>query len=119
MQQYSSSTHGSTVLLLGARSDVARATARRFAAAGHAIQLAARDVHRLEADRTDLELRYRVPVTLHEFDALAVEGHGDFVAGLPVLPDCVICAVGVLGRQGADEADMASAITVMPPPGHR
>lgn len=113
MQQETQTTHRSTVLLLGARSDVARATARRFAAAGYAIQLAARDADRLAAEKTDLELRYRVPVTLHEFDALAVEGHGDFVTGLPVLPDCVICAVGLLGRQVADEADMASAITVM------
>ena len=104
---------GSTVLVLGARSDVARVVARRFAAEGHAIQLAARDCGRLEADRNDLALRYRVPVSLHEFDALDVEGHAAFLQGLPVLPDTVICAVGLLGRQVADEGDVASAITVM------
>ena len=102
-----------TVLLLGARSDVARATARRYAAAGYAIQLAARDPERLAAEKTDLELRYRVPVSLLAFDALDVAGHGAFVAALPVLPDVVVCAVGLLGKQAEDEQDIAAAITVM------
>jgi decaprenylphospho-beta-D-erythro-pentofuranosid-2-ulose 2-reductase len=102
-----------TVLLLGARSDVARATARRYAAAGYAIQLAARDPERLAAEKTDLELRYRVPVTLLAFDALDVAGHGAFVAALPALPDVVVCAVGLLGKQAEDEQDIAAAITVM------
>ncbi len=102
-----------TVLLLGARSDVARATARRFAAEGYAIQLAARDPDRLAAEKTDIELRYRVPVTLLPFDALDVEGHAAFVAGLPVLPDIAVCAVGLLGKQAEDELDMTAAIAVM------
>jgi hypothetical protein len=102
-----------TVLLLGARSDVARATARRFAADGYAIQLAARDPDRLAAEKTDLELRYRLPVTLLAFDALDVAGHAEFVRTLPVLPDVVVCAVGLLGRQAEDEVDIAAAITVM------
>lgn len=102
-----------TVLLLGARSDVAHATARRYAAAGYAIQLAARDPERLAAEKTDLELRYRVPVALLPFDALDVAGHGAFVAGLPVLPDVVVCAVGLLGKQAEDEVTIANAITVM------
>ncbi|WP_343162801.1 SDR family oxidoreductase [Paragemmobacter kunshanensis] len=102
-----------TVLLLGARSDVARATARRYAAAGYGILLAARDPERLQAEKTDLELRYRVPVTLLAFDALRIEDHAAFVAALPALPDVAISAIGLLGRQEADEADIPAAITVM------
>jgi decaprenylphospho-beta-D-erythro-pentofuranosid-2-ulose 2-reductase len=74
------------VLILGAASGMARAIARSFAAEGHAIQLAARNVERLEADRDDLVTRYGVEVTLHEFDALDLDGHADFVAALPALP---------------------------------
>jgi NADP-dependent 3-hydroxy acid dehydrogenase YdfG len=48
------------VLILGAASGMARAIARSFAAEGHAIQLAARNVDRLEADRDDLVTRYGV-----------------------------------------------------------
>jgi decaprenylphospho-beta-D-erythro-pentofuranosid-2-ulose 2-reductase len=73
------------VLILGAASDMARAIARSFAAEGHAIQLAARNVERLEADRADLVTRYGVEVTLHEFDALDLDGHA---VSSPACPTC-------------------------------
>ena len=47
----------SPVLILGARSDIGRAIARRYAEAGFPIVLAARQVHGMEADRADLEVR--------------------------------------------------------------
>ncbi len=81
------------VLILGARSDIGRAVAHAFASAGHPVQLAARDVDRLEADKTDMEVRYGVPVSLHLFDALATEKHAAFVEALPQLPEVAICVV--------------------------
>lgn len=102
-----------TALILGARSDMARAIARELAAHGWTLQLAARDVAALEADRVDLELRSGRAVTVHGFDALAVEGHAAFVAGLPVLPDLAVCAVGFMGDQAASEADPVAAALVM------
>ena len=101
------------VLVLGARSDIGLAVAHEFAALGHAIQLAARNVGTLAADRTDLELRYAVPVTLHEFDALASQTHEGFVDGLPELPGIVVCAVGLMGQQEENERDPEAARRVM------
>lgn len=101
------------VLILGARSDIARAVAHRFAALGHPIQLAARAASSLDADKTDIELRYRVPVTLHEFDALATQTHAAFLDALPELPTIAVCAVGYLGDQSAQEHDPCAAIHVM------
>lgn len=101
------------VLILGARSDIGRAIARRFAAAGHPIQLAARGAASLEADRVDLEVRHRVPVTVHEFDALATEGHAAFVDGLPGLPAVAVTAVGLMGDQAENERDGAAAARVL------
>ena len=101
------------VLILGAGSDIARAVAHRFAAAGHPLQLAARDPARLQADRTDLELRHGVPVTLHAFDALDIGAHADFVAGLPALPGIAVSAVGLLGLQDESERDPAAAARVL------
>ena len=101
------------VLVLGARSDIGRAVARRFAAAGHPVQLAARAAQDLEADKADIELRFRVPVTLHEFDALAIEGHPGFVDSLPALPEVAVCAVGLMGTQGESERDPAAAARVL------
>ena len=101
------------VLILGARSDIGRAVARRFAAEGHPVQLAARNAQALEADRADFELRYRVPVTLHEFDALATEGHAAFVEGLPALPEIAVSSVGLMGQQDESERDGAAAARVI------
>ena len=101
------------VLILGARSDIARATAHRFAKAGHPILLAARQAERLEADRADLQVRYGVLATVHEFDVLATESHAAFVDSLPALPEIAVCAVGLLGKQEEDEHDTASAVRVI------
>lgn len=101
------------VLILGARSDIGRATARRFAAEGHPIQLAARNAAALEADRADMEIRHRVPVSLHEFDALAIESHAAFVDGLPGLPEVAVSLVGLMGRQDESERSGAAAARVI------
>lgn len=94
------------VLILGARSDMARACAQAFAERGHPIQLAARDPGLLDQMKTDLELRHRVEVTCHAFDVLDLAGHGAFLDGLPQEPRIAICAVGLMGEQDNNEADM-------------
>ena len=109
----SGTTGGGAVLVLGARSDMARAIAQAFAARGRPIQLAARRAETLEADRADIALRHGVAVTLHEFDALATEGHATFVEGLPELPAVAVSAVGLMGEQEANARDTAAAVRVM------
>lgn len=101
------------VLILGARSDIGLAVAHAFAAEGHPVQLAARNAAALEAEKTDLELRHNQPVSLHEFDALALAEHAGLLDGLPQLPGIAVCAVGYMGDQAADEADPAAAAEVL------
>lgn len=101
------------VLILGARSDIGLAVAQTFAARGHPIQLAARKSDTLEAEKTDIELRHRVAVSLHDFDALDTASHEGFVDGLPELPRIAVCAVGLMGEQAENEQDMGAAATVM------
>ena len=100
-------------LVLGAASDIGRALARESARAGYAIILAARDVLRLQPDATDLQQRSGVSVRLAEFDVLDWAGHAKFLDGLGVLPEVVICVVGLLGNQQATQADPAAADLVM------
>lgn len=102
-----------SVLILGARSDIGMAVARRFAQSGRPVQLAARNVSSLEPDRADIELRHRVDATLHEFDVVAIENHAAFIDGLPELPQVAVCAVGLLGNQQECERNIASALQVM------
>jgi decaprenylphospho-beta-D-erythro-pentofuranosid-2-ulose 2-reductase len=106
-------TDPKTTLILGAGSDIGRAIARSFAAHGHNLMLAARDVEQLAADANDLRIRYGVSVSLHSFDALDVAGHDRFVAGLPILPDVAVSVVGLLGEQKQSERDCARAVAVM------
>ena len=101
------------VLILGARSDIGKAAACKFASLGHPIQLAARNADSLEADRANMQLRHGVAVTLHEFDALAIDTHKEFVATLPALPQVAVCAVGLMGAQDENERDIFSAANVM------
>lgn len=101
------------VLILGATSDIAIATAHVFAAQGHPLQLAARDIEKLEATKTDLEVRYQVPVSVQEFDVLNFESHAPFVSELSELPGIAICTIGLLGSQTDDEQNLQSARQVM------
>ena len=102
-----------TALILGARSDIAMATAHWFAKAGYDIQLAARNADSLHADKSDIEQRYQVAVTAHEFDALDISSHDSFVDTLPKLPTVAVCAVGFMGEQTESELDVQAAATVM------
>lgn len=103
----------SPVLILGARSDIGLAVAHKFASLGWPVQLAARRVETLHAEKSDIELRYAVTVTLHEFDALAIETHEGFVAQLPQLPEIAVSAVGLMGDQAENERDIGAAVRVM------
>jgi short-subunit dehydrogenase len=102
-----------TVLILGGRSDIGQAIARRFAKAGASVVLAARSVADLEPDRADIALRHEVSVDLAEFDVLDTGAMADFVAGLDPAPSVVVCVVGAMGEQDGSEQDPAAAALVM------
>ena len=100
-------------LILGGGSDIGLAIARRFAESDIPVQLAARRPQELEEDVCDIQLRYGVQVSAHRFDILDTAGHNEFLDALPVLPDIVICVVGLLGNQEENQRDMSIATKVM------
>ena len=83
-----------TVLILGAKSDIAMSTAHFFAKAGYDLQFAARKVNTLDQYKSDFAQKYQINVTLHEFDALKKDSHKHFANSLPQLPNVIVCAVG-------------------------
>lgn len=101
------------VLILGAGSDIGMAIAHKFAALGHPVQLAARDADRLARAKADIQVRHRVAVSAHPFDALAFETHAAFVDSLPELPQIAVCVVGYMGEQAQNESDLSAASLVM------
>jgi len=106
------STSGA-VLILGAGSDIATALGREFAKTGHPIQLAVREPANYETLKSDFEVRYQVPVSLHRFDALEIHHHGAFMAALPSTPHVVVCAVGLLGEPGDQGGDSTKMDLIM------
>lgn len=92
------------VLILGATSAIARATAVAFAARGDDLYLASRDEEELRRIASDLRLRYGVEVHYGLFDAEATDTHEAFfksvVTAMPNL-SCVVLAFGYLGDQQA------------------
>lgn len=102
-----------TVLILGARSDIARATAHAFAAKGYSIWLAGRNVDELKSDCQDLQIRFGVQAAAYGVDALKIETHEAFAAELPGVPDIAVCAIGLMGDQSESEVTVAAMAKVM------
>ncbi len=97
------------LLILGAKSDIAKAVAHKFGKNGFNLYLAARDHDELESDVNDLVIRYRIKAEAVEFNALNLDSHREFYYSLKEKPLGVICAVGYLGDQKKAEQDFAEA----------
>lgn len=88
------------VLILGATSAIARATAAAFAEGGADLFLASRDENELQRIAADLRLRYGIDVQHGYFDAEATDTHeGFFKSVLDAMPNLsgVVLAFGFLG----------------------
>ena len=97
-----------TVLVLGATSDIGIAIAKKFASENCNIQLAARKPDQLEPLKSDIEIRYKVGCTIHEFDALQYRTHLDFFESLNPKPDITISIFGTMHEEDKafDEWDL-------------
>lgn len=102
-----------TILIIGAKSDIALAVAKKFATEGYDIQLAARNSSELDLVINDLRIRYDINVSSYEMDILRYDTFPSFIDSLDSLPDIVLCAVGILGSQKNDERDSANSALVM------
>lgn len=95
------------VLLIGATSTIAEATARRFAAAGDALFLVARDAAKLDAVAADLRVRGAARIETLAMDALDYDRHAAAIeaafAALGGL-DVALIAYGTLPEQRDCEA---------------
>jgi short-subunit dehydrogenase len=86
----------STVLILGATSDIGFAIAKKFAAEKNNVQLAARNVEQLKPFQTDLQIRFGITCSVHQFDATAFDTHSSFYNSLIPKPDVAVYVVGYM-----------------------
>lgn len=97
------------ILILGATSDMAYATAREFAGRGWGIILAARNQQRLQVLKNDLEARYNVPVQAVAFEAADFSSHEQFFLTLTEKPAVTAVFFGYLGDQQKAQIDWEEA----------
>lgn len=97
------------ILILGATSDIAQAVAKRYAAAGWSLTLAALEPELLEPIASDLQVRTEADVYSVAFDALDFESHQAFYDGLAVKPHVAICVFGYMGDQTVARTDWGEA----------
>jgi len=99
----------SYVLILGAKSDIAKEVARIYAKHGYDLYLAARNAEELKEFANDIRIRTNREVKLLEFDILDYKSHQSFYEGLDEKPLGVISAVGYLGDQQRAQKDFEEA----------
>jgi decaprenylphospho-beta-D-erythro-pentofuranosid-2-ulose 2-reductase len=87
------------LLILGANSDIAYATAKKFAENKWNIILASRDIESLNNKVSDLKIRYEVKAEAAFFDAESLADHQSFLQNIKHDIDGVILAFGYLGNQ--------------------
>lgn len=102
-----------TLLLLGGTSDIGRAIAVSYAAAGWKVILAARDHANCERNARDIAARYDVQVQVVDFNVCVSASFKSFIEDLPVLPDTVVLAVGLLGEQLRAEVEPVHASEIL------
>jgi len=99
----------SYILIIGAKSDIAKALAREYAKHGYDLYLAAREVEVLSDFAQDIRVRTQREVKLLELDILDFESHRGFYEAIEEKPLGAISAVGYLGDQSKAQKDFAEA----------
>ncbi|SFV61208.1 Sorbitol-6-phosphate 2-dehydrogenase [hydrothermal vent metagenome] len=99
----------SYVLIVGAKSDIAKAVAREYAHNGYDLYLAARDSDELVDFAKDITTRTQRVVKLVELDIVNYSSHQTFYDQLDEKPLGVISTVGYLGDQELAQRDFDEA----------
>lgn len=98
------------VLIIGAKSDIARSLSRVYAREGYSLYLAGRKIYELENFQEELEKNFNINVKLIEFDVLDFESHGKLLEILEPKPEGVIYVAGYLPDQGKCEESLQETL---------
>ncbi len=101
------------ILIIGAKSDIAKAVARKYAENGYDLYLAARKSNDLKEFANDIKIRTQRDVKCVELDILDYASHEAFYDALEEKPLGVISVVGYLGEQDRAQSDFGEAQKIM------
>ena len=103
----------SYILIIGAKSDIAKEVARVYAKNGYNLYLASRQSEDLKDLANDIKIRSNVEVVLKEFDITKFETHSDFYNSLEPKPFGVIVAAGYMAEQKECENDFTKTLNTI------
>ncbi len=101
------------LLIIGAKSDIAKAIAHAYASNHTNICLSARNVTGLESFASNLRIRYRVNVTLHELDVSDTTSHAHFYETLDPKPNGVVVAAGHMTEQSVAQMSLEETLNTI------
>ena len=103
----------SYILIIGAKSDIAKATAKDYAKHGYDLYLAARNASELEAFANNINVQFERDVKCVELDILDYASHEAFYEDLEEKLLGVISVVGYLGDQLKAQSDFSEAQKIL------
>jgi decaprenylphospho-beta-D-erythro-pentofuranosid-2-ulose 2-reductase len=101
------------VLIIGAKSDIAKALARIYAKNGFNLYLAGRNINELENLKKDIKIRFNKNVQLKEFDIIKFDEHKNFYNNLEPKPIGTIAAAGYMTDQKECEKDFLKTLNTI------
>ncbi|MEA2111054.1 MAG: SDR family oxidoreductase [Campylobacterota bacterium] len=103
----------SQLLIIGAKSDIAKAVAHEYAKNGYNLTLAGRKIDELEAFANDIRIRYEIHVNLEELDLSETASHNMFYEKLESKPDGVIVAAGHMVEQSVAQNSLDETLNTI------
>ena len=103
----------SYILIIGAKSDIAKEVARVYAKNGYNLYLASRQSEDLKDLANDIKIRSNVEVNLKEFDITDFESHEQFYNSLKPKPLGVIVVAGYMAEQKTCENDWSKTLNTI------
>ena len=103
----------SYVLIIGAKSDIAKEVAKEYAKNGYDLYLAGRKIDELSDFSNNIDLRSSQKVVLKEFDISDFYSHKDFYDSLEPKPLGVIIVSGYMAEQKDCEKDFVKTLNTI------
>lgn len=103
----------SYILIVGAKSDIAKAIAREYAKAGYDLYLAARPSEELDLLANDLHIRYQIKTEVKPLDLAQFNTHKIFYDTLNPKPEGIIVVSGYMVDQTVCEQDFNQTLNTI------
>ncbi len=101
------------LLIVGAKSDIAKAVATTYAKNGFNIMLSGRKIDETERFANDLRIRYGIEVFLTELDLSDTASHENFYNALEPKPDGVVVAAGYMVDQEVAQNSLDETLNII------